>query len=155
MILCSCSLCNLYLSQFPYLIWSSQQSFKIRRAGMIISVFKGRNWDSTMKSELLLWHTHHKWALGESERWGKTLGSPSESMFLLLGNAPHTSCLLILGPVIGWIVSLPNDIEILTPSISDVTLFGSRLIASCRRNQLRWGHTGLGWIPHWEWLVSL
>ena len=54
-----------------------------------------------MKSELLLWHMHHKWALGESERWGKTLGSPSKSMFLLLGNASHTSCLLILGPVIG------------------------------------------------------
>lgn len=137
-----------YLSQFLYLIWSSQQAFKIRGAGLIISVSKGRNLTPGWSLNSLSGHIRHKWAWGahaESERGSKTQGVPLNLCSFLSGNPSHVSCLLIsgiLGPVTGWILSPPRDIEILTPGISEVTLFGSRLTASCRYNQLRWGHRG-------------
>lgn len=111
MILCSCSLCNIYLSKFSYLNHLNNQDKKSRHN--YLSFQGGETETSGWGLNFCFGHMLHKWTSGpqgESERWG-VREVPIQLLFFSLGNPSHAFCLLILETVTAWNVSFPKVLK--------------------------------------------
>lgn len=105
MILCSCSLCNIYLSENSHILIISiikKSRYTIPPKGGKSPRLQGEVW-------ILLWSHAPQMDL-RSTRWKERAAQRSSHLtpVLSLGNPSHAFCLLILEPVTAWNGSFPK-----------------------------------------------